>query len=68
MGFDIRLPIGVMFAIVGAMLAIWGIVSDPAIYDRSLGYNVNLVWGLVLFAFGALLLFMARKRGLKFEK
>jgi hypothetical protein len=68
MGFDIRLPIGVMFALVGAMLAIWGAVSDPAIYQRSLGYNVNLVWGIVLFVFGALLLFMARKRGLKFEK
>ena len=68
MGFDIRLPIGFMFAIVGAMLTIWGVISDPAIYERSLGHNVNLVWGIVLFAFGALLLFMARKSGLKLEK
>ena len=68
MGFDIRLPIGVMFAVVGAMLAIWGAVSDPAIYERSLGHNVNLIWGLVLFAFGALLLSMARKRALRSGK
>jgi hypothetical protein len=68
MGFDIRLPIGFMFALVGAMLTIWGVISDPAIYDRSLGHNVNLIWGIVLFAFGALLLFMARKSGLKLGK
>ncbi|HEY0304746.1 MAG TPA: hypothetical protein VGC44_07225 [Longimicrobiales bacterium] len=68
MGFDIRLPIGFMFALVGAMLTIWGVISDPAIYERSLGHNVNLIWGVVLFAFGALLLFMARKSGLKLGK
>jgi membrane protein implicated in regulation of membrane protease activity len=34
-------------------------VSDPAIYERSLGINVNLWWGLVLFAFGAFMLIMA---------
>jgi multisubunit Na+/H+ antiporter MnhG subunit len=62
MGLDIRLPIGLMFTLLGALLAVWGVIADPAIYDRSLGHNVNLVWGIVLFIFGVLLLFMTRKR------
>ena len=68
MGFDIRLPIGLMFAIIGTMLVVWGVISDPSIYTRSLGYNVNLVWGLVLLVFGVSLLFMVWRRGIKFEK
>jgi hypothetical protein len=34
--------------------------SDP-MYRRSLGINVNLWWGAVLFVFGAVMLFFARK-------
>ena len=68
MGLDIRLPIGLMFTLLGAMLAIYGMVADPAIYQRSLGHNVNLVWGIVLFVFGLVLLFMTRKRGAATEK
>ncbi|MGQ0560723.1 MAG: hypothetical protein ACT443_02475 [Gemmatimonadota bacterium] len=52
MGLDIRLPIGLMFTMLGAVLAGFGLVSDPAVYARSLGHNVNLWWGLVLLAFG----------------
>ena len=59
MRLDVRLPIGVMFAIFGAMLVIYGLVSDKAIYERSLGININLWWGLVMFVFGAFMLVMA---------
>ena len=52
MTLDLRLPIGLMFAIFGVMLVIFGLVSDTAIYARSLGINVNLWWGLVLLIFG----------------
>ena len=41
------------------MLSVYGIVSDPAIYARSLSINVNLDWGLVLLAFGAFMLALA---------
>ena len=44
MGLDIRLPMGIMFTLVGAILTIYGVISDPAIYERSLGHNVNLWW------------------------
>ena len=56
MKLDLRLPIGLMFAIFGVMLTAFGLLSDAAIYGRSLGINVNLWWGLVLLAFGLVML------------
>jgi hypothetical protein len=58
MGLDIRLPIGMMFSLLGALLAIYGLCtgSDADMYKSSLGSNVNLWWGLVLFLFGAIML------------
>jgi hypothetical protein len=46
-----------MFTIVGALLAIYGLVSDKQIYERSLGININLWWGLFLVLFGVVMLF-----------
>ena len=59
MNFDLRLPLGILFSIFGAMLVVYGFVSDAAIYARSLGYNVNRDWGLVLLAFGLWMLWLA---------
>ena len=56
MRLDIRLPIGLLFVTLGILLATFGAFSDPRIYSKSLGYNVNLWWGLVLLAFGLILL------------
>jgi len=56
MTLDLRVPIGMMFGLVGAMLAVYGLFSDPAIYRASLGINVNLWWGLVLVLFGGVML------------
>jgi hypothetical protein len=61
MGLDIRLPIGLMFLILGALLALFGLVGDHAIYARSDGIDVNLWWGLVLIAFGGVMLGLARR-------
>lgn len=64
MNLDLRLPIGLMFSIFGVMLLAHGLLSDAAIYERSLGINVNLWWGLVLLAFGLIMLgFAMRARG-----
>jgi hypothetical protein len=57
---DIRLPIGLLFLVVGALLCGYGLVADPAVYARSLGINVNLDWGFVLLAFGATMLYLSR--------
>ena len=56
MNLDLRLPIGLMFSIFGVMLLGYGLLSDASIYARSLGINVNLWWGLVLLAFGLVML------------
>jgi uncharacterized membrane protein (DUF441 family) len=61
MQLDLRLPIGLMFTTVGVLLTLFGLVSDKAIYARSLGVNVNLWWGLVLLAFGLVMLWLARR-------
>ena len=59
MNLDLRLPIGLMFTLIGALLSIFGFLSNRAIYARSLGINVNLWWGLVLLAFGLVMLGLA---------
>jgi hypothetical protein len=61
MNMDIRLPIGLLFTILGVLLAGYGLLGDDAIYARSLGHNVNLSWGLVVLAFGAAFLFFGRR-------
>jgi hypothetical protein len=61
MKLDLRLPIGLMFSIIGALLVVFGLASDPAIYQRSLGINVNLWWGLVLLVFGLVMLLLVRR-------
>lgn len=61
MNLDLRYPIGLMFAIDGILLTVFGLVSDRAIYDQSLGVNVNLWWGLVLLAFGAVMLVLVSR-------
>lgn len=62
MGLDIRTPIGLMFTILGLLLTGYGLVSDPSVYARSLGINVNLWWGLVLLLFGGIMLALGTRR------
>jgi hypothetical protein len=61
MGLDIRLPIGMLFSILGIMLIIFGLLSDPALYVQSLGINVNFRWGIVLLVFGAVMLYLGAR-------
>ncbi len=63
MNLDVRLPIGLMFSLFGAILVVYGLVSGSAIYARSLGIDVNLWWGLVLLAFGVTMLVFAIRAG-----
>ncbi|MES1258183.1 MAG: hypothetical protein ABUS51_07125 [Acidobacteriota bacterium] len=63
--FDLRLPSGAFFAITGLILVVVGVVSNPHApmsFDAG-GSNVNvdLYTGLVMLAFGAFLLFLARR-------
>jgi hypothetical protein len=44
---------GSLFGSTGLVLLVYGLLSDPEIYARSLGWNVNLWWGLLMTLFGA---------------
>lgn len=59
MGLDIRIPLGSLFVVLGILLAGYGLVSSPAIYQRSLGIDINLWWGGALLAFGLAMLALA---------
>ncbi len=61
MGLDIRLPIGMLFTIFGIMLIVFGLFSNPSPYAQSLGININLAWGFVLVAFGAVMLYLGAR-------
>ncbi len=58
---DLRYPMGMMFALVGAMLTVYGVFTrGDKMYEHSLGINVNMYWGVALLGFGLLVFGMAR--------
>ena len=59
MGLDIKIPIGLMFTILGLILTILGLVTinDTEMYEQALGHNINLLSGLVMLVFGCFMLF-----------
>ena len=61
--FDIRIPIGVLFLLLGAVLTAYGIATkgDTQLYMRSENIAINLWWGLVMLVFGGLMLFFGRR-------
>jgi hypothetical protein len=63
MPLDIRVPIGAMLGLMGLLLAGYGLFGDPAIYARSLGLNINLIWGGALVAAGVILLLLGTRKG-----
>lgn len=57
MPFDVRLPIGLLFLAIGVLVAGYGLTGDPARFSaNSAGLNIDLVWGSVMAAFGAVML------------
>lgn len=61
MQLDIRLPIGLMFSVLGALLTLFGLVGDKSGLRHSLGINVNLWWGLVMLGFGIVMFLLGRR-------
>ncbi|HBE42993.1 MAG TPA: hypothetical protein DDW27_17675 [Bacteroidales bacterium] len=62
---DIRYPIGLMFTILGVLVTVFGFLtmSDPGMYQKSLGINVNIIMGILMLVFGLFMLILAlRKR------
>ncbi|MEO8908868.1 MAG: hypothetical protein ABI408_01400 [Gemmatimonadaceae bacterium] len=61
--FDIRIPIGILFSLLGVILAIYGVATrtDIGLYGRSENIVINLWWGLVMIVFGGTMLYFGTK-------
>jgi uncharacterized membrane protein len=61
---DIRMPIGLMFTILGLIISVYGIItnSDTDMYQKSLGININIIMGVIMLVFGVIMLWFARRK------
>jgi len=60
MQLDIRLPIGLLFSILGAVITVFGFATKGAeMYKHSLNININVYTGICLVVFGLFMLIMA---------
>ena len=57
--FDLRLPLGWLFAILGILLEIAGLRPTPTSEGAKSSININLIWGAVMIAFGLICLWLA---------
>lgn len=69
MGLDIKVPIGLMFTILGLLLTIFGLATggNEELYRRSLDININLWTGLVMLLLGVLMLVTSKIKPSKEE-
>ncbi|MBN1183070.1 MAG: hypothetical protein JXB49_12325 [Bacteroidales bacterium] len=60
---DIKIPIGLMFSILGVLLTVYGLfsMSNTTIYVKSFNINVNLWSGIFMIVFGGLMLLFSRR-------
>ena len=54
--FDLKIPLGSLLSGYGAVLILYGLFGGSALYEKSLGININLLWGIVLLIAGSLFL------------
>jgi hypothetical protein len=63
MGLDIRIPLGLIFLIIGGMMSLFGFITrGTGIYQRSMGINLNLTWGALMFVFGLIMFLIGRRQ------
>jgi hypothetical protein len=64
MGLDIRIPLGLIFLITGGLIGLYGFFTRHAtdIYTKSMGINLNLTWGCLMFLFGLTMYLVGRRR------
>jgi hypothetical protein len=64
MGLDIRVPLGLIFLSIGGILTVYGLATlgDATLYARSLGVNLNLLWGAIMVVFGAIMFFVGKRQ------
>ena len=64
MGVDIKLPIGLMFSILGVLITLFGLFtrSNTEMYRPSFGININLWIGIFMLIFGLVMLYLALRK------
>jgi hypothetical protein len=63
MGLDIRIPLGLIFLITGGIISVYGLITrNSAIYEKSMGINLNLTWGAIMFVFGLIMFLVGRRQ------
>jgi hypothetical protein len=60
MTLDIRIPIGLLFTLIGALLVLYGLLSAAPANNVG-GVNLNATWGAGLIIFGLCMLLLARR-------
>jgi len=61
MSLDLRIPLGLLFLLVGVLLSIYGFVTRGSeIYARSADMDINLIWGIVMLVFGVSMFLLGR--------
>ena len=70
MNVDLRIPMGMMFTLMGAVLMAFGLSTggDTAVYVKSLGINTNMWTGIALLVFGLLMVTLGRRGQMAIEK
>jgi uncharacterized membrane protein len=61
---DIRIPIGLLFTVLGILLTAYGFLTNAnsELYSKSFQFNVNLWSGLLMLVFGVVMLLTSRKK------
>jgi hypothetical protein len=49
---DLKIPIGGLLSFYGLLLVFYGLFTGKEVYQRSLGININLIWGIVMLIVG----------------
>jgi hypothetical protein len=64
MGLDIRIPLGLIFLLIGGLMSVYGLITrnSAVIYEKSMGINLNLTWGLLMFVFGLIMFLVGRRQ------
>ena len=60
MNLDVRIPIGLMFSIVGLLLTVYGAVTLGEPGSQPTGLPIDIIWGIVLLVFGVGMLVLFR--------
>ena len=54
MGLDIRVPLGLIFLIIGGIMSVYGLLTRGSdLYAKSMDVTLNLIWGILMVVFGA---------------